>query len=512
MALNCYTTFHEILAKNAALFPDRIYVHCIDQDKSLTYGTLYGLSNRLSHFLKTNQIKANDRVLLLAENSVENLAIFVSVLRYGATIATVHVEMNQGSLVEIIRAIDPKIILYQGGLGLEPLKQNTPGIWHLLGELKGPKKSTGFFSEVYKFSDKDDLDSCAEPKDHGVIFYTSGTVAKPKGVIQTHANAFYNYDATADYLQLFPGDRVLDCRSYSWLSAQHMSLGAPLIAGGTTIMAKRFSQSQYFFWLKEFKINIGFVVPTMVNMLLNRPQNSNICALPELRFLTSSSAPLHEEQWRQFENFFGITLAQSCGSSEGGNTAAHRGADRKVGSIGPQLKYQDVRIVDSVGNLLKQGKTGEIIVGGGKQQAFGYLLPDGKIEILPEGGHQTGDLGYVDSDGHLHIVGRAKDLIIRGGINVAPLEIDAVLVLHRAVFEAGTVGIPDEIYGEEIIAYVSCKKGIKVRPNDIMEQCSKALPAAKCPKKILFLKTRKKLKIFFPITLIKSQQHYLFCI
>ena len=225
----------------------------------------------------------------------------------------------------------------------------------------------------------------------------------------------------------------------------------------------------------------------MVNMLLNRPQNSKICKLPELRFLTSSSAPLHEEQWRQFENFLGITLAQSCGSSEGGNTAAHRGADRKIGSIGPQLKYQDVRIIDKDGNLLKQGKTGEIIVGGGKQQAFGYLFPDGKIELLPEGGHQTGDLGYVDSDGHLHIVGRAKDLIIRGGINVAPLEIDAVLVLHQAVFEAGTVGIPDEIYGEEIIAYVSCKKGIKVRPNDIMEHCSKALPAAKCPKKILFL-------------------------
>ena len=487
MALNCYTNFHQILAKNAAQFPDRIYVHCIDQNKSLTYGTLYGLSNRISHFLKTHKIKANDRILLLAENSVENLAVFVSVLRYGASIATVHVEMNQGSLIEIIKAIDPKIILYQSGLGLEELKQKAPGIWLLLGEFKGEKNSTGFFSEVYNFTDKDDLSSCAEPDDHGVIFYTSGTVAKPKGVIQTHANAFYNYDATADYLQLSPGDRVLDCRSYSWLSAQHMSLGAPLIAGGTTFMAKRFSQSRYFYWLKEFKINIGFVVPTMVNMLLNRTQNTNIGKLPELRFLTSSSAPLHEEQWREFEKIFGITLAQSCGSSEGGNTAAHRGADRKIGSIGPQLKYQDVRIVDGDGNLLKESKTGEIIVGGGKQQAFGYLLPNGKIELLPEGGHKTGDLGYVDSEGHLHIVGRAKELIIRGGINIAPLEIDAVLVLHQAVSEAGTLGIPDKIYGEEIIAYVSCKKGSKVNPKDLMEHCLKILPAAKCPKKIIFL-------------------------
>ena len=214
-------SFHAIVAGNAKRWPGRTYAHCIDQDKSITYGQLYALSNRMARFFQGAGLGANDRVLLLAENSVENLAVFVSTLRYGAALATVHVEMNQAHLAEIIAAISPKIVLYQDGLGLEVLRDGAPGAWHVLGDWfpatsQSPGASTGFFGHIETLSDDDDIPSCAGKDDHGVIFYTSGTVAKPKGVIQSHATAFYNYDATADYLGLLPGDRVLDCRSYSW--------------------------------------------------------------------------------------------------------------------------------------------------------------------------------------------------------------------------------------------------------------------------------------------------------
>jgi acyl-coenzyme A synthetase/AMP-(fatty) acid ligase len=482
-----YRSFHDIVADNAKRWPDRIYVHCIDQDKSLTYGQLYGLSNRMARFLQDAGLHANDRVLLLAENSVENLAIFVSTLRYGATLATVHVEMNQAHLAEIITAISPRIVLYQGGLGLENLRDGAPGDWHVLGDWFPDGSSSGFFAEIETLSDHDDIPSCAEKDNHGVIFYTSGTVAKPKGVIQTHATAFYNYDATADYLGLQPGDRVLDCRSYSWLSAQHMSLGAPLVSGATTIMARHFSQSSYFDWLRDYEINVGFVVPTIVNMLISRPHDVTAADLPHLRFLTSSSAPLLDDQWRRFEELYGITLAQSCGSSEGGNTAAHRGADRKIGTIGPAQKYQQIRIVDVDGHNLPQAETGEIIIGGGKQQAFGYLMPDGTIERLPEDGHHSGDLGYLDEDCHLHITGRVKELIIRGGVNISPLEIDAVLIQHPKVAEAGAIGVPHPIYGEEVVAYVACGCDETVSEDELLAHCAALLPEAKTPKEIRFM-------------------------
>lgn len=481
-------SFHQVVAENAAQWPERTYVHCIDQDKSLSYGALYGVSNRVARFLKAREIKANERVLLLAENSVENLAVFVSVLRYGATLATVQVEMNKANLSEIITAIAPKIVLYQEGLGLEDLQPGAPGEWFALGEWQADDTAaSGWFAEIAGLSDEDDIDTIAGPDDHGVIFYTSGTVAKPKGVIQTHATAYYNYDATADYLQLAPGDKTFDCRSYSWLSAQHMSLGAPLVAGATTIIAKHFSQSRYLGWLKTYEANVGFVVPTIVNMLINRPQDIRGTDLPHLRFLTSSSAPLLDEQWRSFEDLYGITLAQSCGSSEGGNTAAHRGADRKIGTIGPAQKYQDIRIVDHDGNRLPQGETGEIIIGGGKQQAFGYLMLDGTIDPLPKDGHHSGDLGYFDEDGHLHITGRLKELIIRGGMNIAPLEIDAVLIEHPDITEAGTIGVPHPIYGEEVVAYVSCVPGKAMSFPDIAAHCATQLPEAKWPKAVYIL-------------------------
>jgi acyl-coenzyme A synthetase/AMP-(fatty) acid ligase len=314
-----YRSFRDIVAGNAAGWPDRPYVISIEQgDRALTYGQLWPLSNRIARALADRGIGANDRVLLLAENSIENMAVFVSVLRAGATLATVHVEMNRAHLAEIVRAISPKLVLYQDGLGLDSLRDGgASGEWRPLGEWREDVDAcTGFFADIASLP-ADDLPTAAAPDDAGVIFYTSGTVAKPKGVIQTHANAFYNYDATADYLGLEPGDRVLDCRSYSWLSAQHMSLGAPLVAGATTVMAKHFSRTRYAGWLKDYGINIGFVVPTMVNILLEDPPEAmSAAALPNLRFLTCSSAPLLTENWRRFEDRFGIVLAQSCGSSD----------------------------------------------------------------------------------------------------------------------------------------------------------------------------------------------------
>ncbi len=480
-----YRSFHDIVAHNGRRWPDRVYVHCIDQDRSLSYGALYPLSYRIARFLLRNRLGAYVRVLLLDENSVEFLAVFVSTLRYGATIATVHVEMNRAHLAEIVRAVNPKLVLYQDGLGLEALKTGAPGEWMELGQW-AVDRGTGLFGAIADLSGADDIATVAGPDDQGVIFYTSGTVARPKGVIQTHAAAYYNYDSTADYLALGPGDRVLDFRSYSWLSAQHMSLGAPLVAGATTVMAKQFSATRYFDWLKHYRIHIGFVVPTVVNMLIERPVDITAADLPRLRFLTCSSAPLLEEQWRRFEDIYGITLAQSCGSSEGGNTAAHRGRARKIGTIGPAQKYQHIRIVDGDGDDVATGETGEIIVGGGRQQAYGYLLSDGAVERLPAAGHRSGDLGHFDADGHLIITGRAKELIIRGGVNIAPLEIDGVLMAHPDVAEAGTVGVPHDIYGEEVVSFVTLRSGADIAADDLLVHCRGSLAEFKMPKQIIF--------------------------
>jgi acyl-coenzyme A synthetase/AMP-(fatty) acid ligase len=480
------TSFHDIVVGHATERPNAGYVYSIDQDKGLTFGQLRAISDGLAAFLAEAGVAANDRVLMLAENSVEFHALFVGVLRYGATIVTVNVDMNRAHLTEIIDAVKPKIVIVQAGLELEASSRSETARWIEMGTWR-PQGGSGLFGDIASRRHGDSIRSVAGPGDHGVIFYTSGTESKPKGVIQTHAAAFFNYDATADYLGLAPGMRVLDCRSFTWLSAQNMALGAPLIAGATAVIARKFSSSRYFDWLKDHDINIGFIVPTIVNMLLSLPRSVTGRDLPYLKFLTCSSAPLFADPWQTFETTFGITLCQSGGSSEGGNTAAHRGTHRKIGTLGPPLKHQTIRIVDDSGDDVPKGVFGEIIVGGGLQQAFGYLNPDGTIETLPSDGHHTGDLGHIDEDGHLIIVGRKKDLIIRGGVNIAPLEIDAVLHQIPGVAEAAAAGVPDRIYGEEVAGFVALALGASLSSDEIVAYCGGKLAPFKIPKTILFL-------------------------
>ena len=483
-----YRTIHSVIAENAARIPDKIYVHCIEQDKSITYGELYALSNRMAHFLSDRGLGANDRVLVLAENSVEFMATFLGVLRYGATIATANVEMNRAHLGEIVHAVAPALVLYQEGLGIEKLRTDgAPGDWMGFGDWAKGGGSTGFFAALEPCSEADDIAPVCGPQDIGVIFYTSGTESKPKGVLETHSGVWHNFDATADCIRLGEDDRMLDCRSYTWLSAQNMSLGGPLTRGATVYMAKRFSQSRYFDWIRKFEINIGIAVPTVINMLMNRPLDFDGGNTPHLRFMMTSSAPLSPEQWERFEETYGIRLCQSYGCSEGGLMCSHRGTDRKIGSVGLPLKYQQIRITDADGAPLAVGETGRIVVSG-TQKSYGYLHHDGRIEKLPDH-HHTGDLGYFDADGHVHITGRIRDVIIRGGVKISPLEIDDVLATHPDIAEAATVGVPDNIYGEEVVSYVVCRPGASPSAESVIAHCGAALAEFKTPKQVFFRDT-----------------------
>jgi acyl-CoA synthetase (AMP-forming)/AMP-acid ligase II len=483
-----YRSFHSILADHAGRFPRKTFVHCIDQEQAITYGETFSVANRIARFLRHRGFTANDRLLLLAENSIEHVAAYLGVLRFGATLCSVNVEINRAHLAEIFRAVEPKLVLYQENLGLEALRDRQRGPWLALGEWS-PNGGTGFFAEIETLSDADDLPSLAGRDDFAVIFYTSGTVAKPKGVIYTHATLFYNFDAVADMVGLAADDRILDFRSLSWISAMELGLGGPLTRGATAVLAKRFSSNRYFDWLRAFEINIGVCVPTGINMLINRRAGVRTADLPHLRFMTSSSAPLLLEQWKTFEELYGIPVAQGYGSSEGGWIAGSHRDNRRMGTVGRPLKYQTLRIVDQSGDAVPIGTIGEIQVAGAMQQGHGYLHPDGTIERLAEAGLRTGDLGFLDEGGYLYITGRAKDLVIRGGVNIAPMEIDNVLVAHPEIAEAATVGVPDPIYGEELVSYVTTRPDAALTADGVLAHCRAELPDFKMPKQVLFRKT-----------------------
>jgi acyl-coenzyme A synthetase/AMP-(fatty) acid ligase len=265
-----------------------------------------------------------------------------------------------------------------------------------------------------------------------------------------------------------------------------MSLGGPLTRGATVYMAKKFSRSRYFDWVREYEINIGISVPTMLNIFIAEPVAVHGSSLPHLRFMMTSSAPMLPEQWQRFEEMYGIRVCQSYGCSEGGLMCSHRGTARKIGTVGLPLKYQTIRLLNPAGDAVPEGQPGELVVSG-PQKSYGYLYWDGRVEVLPPAGHHTGDLAVMDEDGHIHIVGRLKDLIIRGGVNISPVEIDNVLARHPDVVEGAAVGVPNSIYGEEVVAFVVPRKGSDPSPDAILAHCRQSLTPFKTPKEIVFI-------------------------
>ncbi len=234
--------------------------------------------------------------------------------------------------------------------------------------------------------------------------------------------------------------------------------------------------------MQKHGITFSAGVPTVLNMLLNKPLGFTAKDIPTLRLMSCSTAPLTAQQWTQFEEMYGVTLLQMYGMSETGWICGNRHYAKKMGTVGLPALHQELKIVDGAGNECPPGIEGEITVGG-PQMAIGTLNDDGSIEPLLGKRIKSGDLGISDAEGFVRVTGRTKDLIIRGGVNIAPLEIDEVLLKHAGVAEAAAVGVPDKIYGEEVVCYVVAKDKA-LTEQSVLDHCGKFLPPAKTPKQV----------------------------
>jgi acyl-CoA synthetase (AMP-forming)/AMP-acid ligase II len=481
-------TFLGWLEDNHRRHPDKVFVHAIDQGKSITFGELYALARRIGGALAARGIGANDRIALLSNNSIEHLAAYFETLAYGATICTVNVEMNKAHFEHILDSVDARLVLYEAGLGLERHVGRGSGDWQPLGDWR-PGGGDGFFAEVAAARPWEATSPVATRDDVASVFYTSGTESTPKGVVGSYAHLYDNVEPLADAFGIRGDDRVLDYRSFNWVSAQVLSALAPLCKGATLVMARKFSASRFFDWIRDHRATIAAGNPTVINMLINRPVAVTGADLPDLRFITSSSAPLLVEDWKSFERLYGIPVCQGYGSSEAIWIAGSNEAARRLGSVGRPLPYHRLYIADGEGKPLPPGETGAIVVNPGAGHDYRYLDADGVYRVHASGRLEIGDLGYLDADGFLFVTGRTKDLIIRGGVNIAPLEIDNIVSELAGVAEAATVGVPDRIYGQEVVLYVAPRAGGGLTPDDVLDHCRSRLAAAKVPKKIVFRKT-----------------------
>ncbi len=485
---NEFRTFRKLLTEAAHSHGDKLFVESIDQESRITYGEMADAANRLSAFLDDRGVGVGDRVVLLTENSLENMILFTGLLCHGVAVSPINVEYTTADIVALIDKIAPRMVLHSADIDAAALRGGAPCEWIFFARWPAspgtePKE---LFTRFAGYAAAAPAGPAAKASDIALVVHTSGTEDKPKGVLHSYRSFYFNSEACAARIEITAADRILEYRSFSWLSPMVITLGPALCRGATIVLGRTFSQNRFFEWLGERDITVAIAVPTVINMLLNRPAAIRGSDFPALRFMTSSSAPLMLDQHRRFEDTYGIPIVQLYGMSEVGWIAGNGPTDRRIGSVGRPMQYQRLRILDHDGGDVALGEIGRIEVSG-PQISHGYLRARDEVQAFGDAPMETGDIGYIDPDGFLYVTGREKDLIIRGGVNIAPMEIDNVLLAHPDVAEAVTIGVPDPIYGEAVVCYVAPKEGRSVSAGSIIEHCKANLAEFKVPREVCFV-------------------------
>ncbi|HTV99655.1 MAG TPA: AMP-binding protein [Streptosporangiaceae bacterium] len=324
----------------------------------------------------------------------------------------------------------------------------------------------------------------AAPGTLALLIYTSGTTGRPKGVMLDHANIGATAERLVAWFDMDHDTRCLLVLPLFHVNGIMVSVVSPLLAGGSTFIAERFDAASFWQTVKRAAATFFSAVPTIYALLVSRPG-----AQPDartLRFAVCGAAPMPRELIGEFEQQYGVPVVEGYGLSECTVccTLNPLHGVRKAGTVGRPLPGIDVAVVDKQDRLLPTGQAGEVVVRGPNVMR-GYLRrPEETAEVLRGGWLHTGDVGRFDEDGYLTLVDRVKDLIIRGGENIYPKEIEDVLHGHPAVLEAAVVGQPDPVFGEQPVAFVTLRPGRSALPDDLIEHCRGSLARYKVPRAV----------------------------
>ena len=467
------------LARNAADIPDRVAIHLGDQTTS--YGELDDQSARVAGLLADRGIAPGTPIGIMLPNVPEFASVYYGILRTGAVV----VPMNP-----LLKARE--IAYYLGDSGAPVIFA-----WHVTApEVEIGAKEAGAEAILVDPATFPDILATASPApqvvdraayDTAVVLYTSGTTGHPKGAELTHANLINNVEVSAaDLFQLGPDDLIFGGLPLFHAFGQTCTLNAAIMTGASLTVLPRFDAAKALGILADQRVTIFAGVPTMFSALLHVPDRSGY-DVSALRLCISGGAAMPVEVLRQFEDAFDCIVLEGYGLSETSPVASfnHPGRERKPGSIGTPIRGVEMRVVDASGAEVPHGEVGEIAIRGHNIMK-GYLnRPEATAEaVSADGWFRTGDIGRVDEDGYYYIVDRKKDLIIRGGYNIYPREIEEVLYEHPEVAEAAVVGIPHPELGEEVGAAVALKPGATVTPDELRSYVKSQVAAYKYPRRV----------------------------
>ena len=444
--------------------PEAIFVEC-DDGRSFTYGQFWNLTGRLAQALVSEGAKAGDRIAVQVEKSVEAIALFYACVRSGLVFLPMNTAYTANEISYFLGDAEPSIFI------ISPEKPQPTGITVLtLDDVGGgtlidaAHQTAGVFEDI-----ADDAERMA------AILYTSGTTGKSKGAILSVGNLASNAHALAQLWQFTPQDRLIHALPVYHTHGLFVATNTVFASGGRLLFRRKFEVEDIMRVLPQATALLG--VPTFYTRLL---QNKGLTrdATKHMRLFVSGSAPLLAETHKEFFERTGHAVLERYGMTETNmNTSNPYAGERRAGTVGMALPGTDVRV-----------REGGIEVKGPNVFKGYWRNPEKtKAEFTDDGYFMTGDLGHFDEKGYVVISGRAKDLIITGGFNVYPIEIEELIDAMPDVLESAVIGLPDADFGEAVAAVVVLKKGASLASGDIIQSLKLNLASYKCPKRIIIL-------------------------
>ncbi|MGK5092297.1 long-chain fatty acid--CoA ligase [Deltaproteobacteria bacterium TL4] len=499
MKPNSLLNLASILENSAREFPTQIAI--ILGEKQFNYAQLNGAANQIANGLKDAGINKGDRVVLSCPNLPFFPMVYFGILKIGAVVVPINVLLKEREIEYHLNDSGAKAYfcfegtpeLPMGERGWKAVKAVKACKHFILmtanpaaeSPIKGAKTLGAFMANQSPLG----AAVTTSPEDSAVILYTSGTTGNPKGAELSHANLLMNTMVARDLIQGKIGETQLVVLPLFHSFGQVVQMNSGILCGHTLVLLPRFDPETVWKTFESRNINIFCGVPTMYWALLNYPKASEfhlVKIAQHLRLCASGGAAIPVEIIKQFEATFDVPILEGYGLSETSPIATFNHVHKKriPGSVGTPVWGVDVKIVDSNDNELPPEEVGEIIIRGHNVMKGYFNRPDATKEAIRNGWFHSGDLGKKDKEGYIYIVDRVKDMIIRGGFNVYPREIEEVLITHPDVSFAAVIGVPDDKMGEEVKAYLVPKEGKTIDPEKIMQWSKENMADYKYPRMI----------------------------
>ena len=471
-------TVLQALLKQAQATPNAEAI--VFENEVWTYQELVEKAQKIAQFFVEKGYEKDAIVAQFTLNSNVFMAIYYGVQLAGLTVMPVNTKLAPPEIDFIFRHSEAKVLIYDEKLQAT-VDATTYAFEHVIS-----------LAEIEAILQQDVIPTLPQldAEDTAVVMYTSGTTGKPKGVMLSHRNIFETAQIWSDSMNMTEKDRMFICTPLFHCAGSHVFAVPTILKGGTVIVEEAFSPDQTLKNLVETKATIFFGVPAMYTILLNKPELSTY-NFEQLRLFCYGAAPMPYELVKRLKDTFpNVNVQNLYGQTENSPAASSLLDDAaliKIGSVGKPLARTEIQLLDPNGEVVPLGEVGEICVKG-PQVMKGYLrAPEETAHTIRNGWLHSGDLGRFDEEGYLYIVDRKKDMIIRGGENIYPIEVEEVLYQIPQVLEAAVVGVPHEVYGEVPKAFVVVKDGELLTEKQVLDYCLTQLAKYKVPYEVDFL-------------------------